>query len=105
MHFQHSNLGTLLADRFCHAQVYWLADILGTGSAILVVSIAQSPKPYAQPPIPNPNPNQVVSFFVRAPIKNMPLLSAVLLGVVLVVFQLAVIDPYVVDEISQIWSG
>jgi len=47
----------------------------------------------------------VVSFFVRAPIKNMPLLSAVLLGVVLVVFQLAVIDPYLVDEISQIWSA
>ena len=46
----------------------------------------------------------VISFFIRAPIRNMPILSAVLLAVALVALQLGVIDPYIVDEISQVWK-
>lgn len=46
----------------------------------------------------------VISFFIRAPIKNMPILSATLLAVALVSLQLGVIDPYIVDEISKVWK-
>ena len=98
---------------YCSAQnnphaalVYLAADFLGAGSAIL--ERHTRPKhfcPRAMPVTPTHNREQVViSFFIRAPIKNMPILSATLLAVALVALQLGVIDPYIVDEISQVWK-